>query len=294
MLRSPPASSPTVQMPFWVERLHGRRQPADDRHPQMFDGTRRGLGHGRRDVRGAMARQNHTRHTRALRCPQDRAEVARIGDAVEQEQERQRAVALWVEQVLQRCRAERLGHGEHALGAVGAGHRLELAARDLAQRDLLFVGEIDDVVEDRGVIEIAGEDHLARAAGPGHEQLADRVAPLDLVAAEMRSPATLVGGADGGGPPLAVAPTRTGTATPGVARALAASLRRLLGRGAAPSALGTAVSGASVRTAPAHRTIRATAHAAIPSPRPRAPTPSVRRPVTVTGAPAASDRLVCI
>ncbi len=213
----------------------------------MLDGPGGGLRDGRRDVRRTVAGQHDPGDTGTLRRAEDRAEVAGIGDAVEEQQERRRAVALGFEQILDRRRAQRLRHGEHTLGAIGAGHRLELRPGDLADRHLLLVGEIDDVVEDRSRIEIAGENHLASTAGSGHEKLPHGVTTLDLITAQVAATTTLVRRTDRGGASLPIATARS-VRLP-LSLTFAAALRRVLGRSAPPT-LGLRL---AVATASAHR-----------------------------------------
>ncbi len=58
------------------------------RDADMLDGAGRGLRHDRRDPRRAVARQHQAVRARAVAGAHDRAEVARVGDAVEHDDER--------------------------------------------------------------------------------------------------------------------------------------------------------------------------------------------------------------
>ena len=79
---------------------------------------------------------------------------------------------------------QRGGERHDPLRGLRAGHRLEPAPRHLADRDLVLVGQVDDVVEDRRRVQVSGEDHLSRSSGPGQEKFADSLTALDLVTAE--------------------------------------------------------------------------------------------------------------
>ena len=64
----------------------------DDRHRQMLDGTRRGPADGGRDPGGTVGREHEARRSRTFRAAADGAEVVRIGDAVEADKQRLRAL----------------------------------------------------------------------------------------------------------------------------------------------------------------------------------------------------------
>ena len=59
-----------------------------DSNRKVLDGTRRDATDGRRHARGAVRRQHEAGCTRALRAPTDGAEVLRIGDAVQADEQR--------------------------------------------------------------------------------------------------------------------------------------------------------------------------------------------------------------
>ena len=126
-----------------------------------------------------------------------------------------------------------------------------------------------------------GQPHLVNLAPPGDQQFADRLASLDLLAAEALA-------TPGGGMHLAPAASN-GPGSPRPSRA---------GRGgatvAASPGTATARRTAGRRAQDFLRTMTATARQAMPSPRPSAPSPSGRRPFTVTGPPAAADSRRCI
>ena len=59
----------------------------DDRHRQMLDGAGRGPADGGRDPGGTVRRQHEARRSRTFRAAADSAEVLRIGDAVEADEQ---------------------------------------------------------------------------------------------------------------------------------------------------------------------------------------------------------------
>lgn len=75
-----------------------------------------------------------------------------------------------------RCRRR-----QHALGSVRAGSRVQPAAAHLPCRDAQLPGEIDDVLQDRSRFLLGREPQLAHPAGTSEQELAHRMAPLDLL-----------------------------------------------------------------------------------------------------------------
>ena len=68
--------------------LENVRYAADECDRQVFDCAGCRLRRRGRDVRGAMARHEHTGRTRGLRRTHNRAEIAWVGDTVERDEER--------------------------------------------------------------------------------------------------------------------------------------------------------------------------------------------------------------
>ena len=98
------------------------RQPADERHRHVLDRAGRRLGHRRRDVHRPVPRQQHPVDTGAVAVAHDRAEVARVGDAVDGDEERRRARAA-ADQLGEVGLGQRGGEGDHALRAPRCGPR---------------------------------------------------------------------------------------------------------------------------------------------------------------------------
>ena len=121
-------------------------------------------------------------------------------------------------------------------------------------------GQRRDLVEDRGVVDPVGQPHLPDRPAPGGQQLPHGPAALDLVPAHL-----------GRGPSPA--------APPGMRAAAVVAA----GRRPAPVPTG-------------HRRIsrRATAQQAMPSARPRAPSPSARLGLTLTGPPTTAASRCCM
>ena len=87
-VRSASTSRPTTQTPSSLQPRERRGQATDERHRQVLDGPGGRLGDRRGDVDGAVPGQHDAGRAGALGRAQQRAEVARIGDAVDGDEER--------------------------------------------------------------------------------------------------------------------------------------------------------------------------------------------------------------
>ena len=149
----------------------------------------------------------------AVAAADDRAEVAGVGDAVDGDEERRLARAP------PRSGRARSASGSGAAKAItpcGASLRascVELAAGDVGDRHAVGAGEGDDVgdaVVGLAVVadELGRQPELVDLAAPGDQQLAHRLASLDLLAAEALAPAASPGAA------ARPSPRRTGPVRP--------------------------------------------------------------------------------
>ena len=84
---------------------------------------------------------------------------------------------------------QRGGLGQHALGRLAAGLRLEALAADVLDRHPLAAARSTMSAMTLGVVEVGGDPQLADLAPAGDQQLAHRLATLDLLAAEALGPA---------------------------------------------------------------------------------------------------------
>jgi hypothetical protein len=130
-----------------------------------------------------VAGQNDTVHTGSVTAAQECAEVARVGDAVEGDEER-RIVRTATQEKVEFDILERCGEGNDTLGCFAAGLRLETLAVDLGDLDAHRTSDLDDVVDDIVGVEVSGEPDLLDAALAGHEKLADRLTTFDLFTTE--------------------------------------------------------------------------------------------------------------
>ena len=195
-----------------------------------------------------MLRQDDAGDAGALGAAQQRAQVARVGDAGGDEQERFGAPLRRAE-VLERHRLDRGGHGHHALGRLGPGLGVEPGPGHGLDGHPHAGGQLFNAVQlGRGVLVLGHQDAPYGPAAHA-EQLEHGPAPLDLVSPEL---------AQALGPG---APARVGSAP----------------RSLAPVGLAGRAHTGSRRT---------TARQAIPSARPSAPRPSARVALTETGAPS--------
>ena len=272
-----------------------------------------------------MTRQDDSGHPGALCTAQDRAQIVGIGDAVEDQQERQSSPLGGLAQRLERGLLDRPGQGDDALRTVRAGSCIDPLARDVVHLDPALCGQRLDIVEDLGGVHAFGHEQRRHRTAPGAQQLADRLASLDLIAPE---PLVLRSAADRdiatARSPSAIVDRRPCGSTGSTTRGRPTARRRapaglgvlglhpgglclwpLAGRRAAGAPLGRrcprALAPSTTRCCRTHRTSpgrsavkdgaaasRTTAVQAMPSARPSAPRPSARVALTFTGAPSAT------
>jgi hypothetical protein len=136
-------------------------------------------------VDGPVLGQHHAGDTGALGRTQQRAEVARVGDTVDGQQERGCTTgALALGQVVDVDLGQLLGLGHDTLGRLCARLGEEAGAGDLAYRHLEVQSEIDDVLEDLVVVLVLGHEDLTNPPLAGQQELPHGLAALDLIAAE--------------------------------------------------------------------------------------------------------------
>lgn len=94
------------------------------------------------------------------------------------------AVAPVASQVVELGFGKRRGLGQHTLGGVGTRSRIESTAAHLSGRNPQLASEVDDVFEDRSRFLLGRKPQLANPASTSEQQLAYRVATLDLLTAK--------------------------------------------------------------------------------------------------------------
>ena len=177
------ASRPTLIDPEVVQLPQRVRDTGYDGDVEVLDGTRRHLGHGRRHVHGAMARQHHAGDARALGTAQQRAHVVGIGDTVEDEEERDMSRSRPAQR-LELDLLEGPGVGQDALGGIGARRAFEFGPGNEHQPDPSTRGEAFDVVDLRRRVEVFGDPDLAHRSTTRGQELAHGLAALDLLATQ--------------------------------------------------------------------------------------------------------------
>ncbi len=80
------------------------------------------------------------------------------------------------------------GVGEHALRRLAAGLALESCPGDVQQRHPARCGDLDDVADRWIAFELGADPHLVHLAPLGDQQLAHRLATLDLTPTEPLRP----------------------------------------------------------------------------------------------------------
>src|SRR5438067_8772724 len=102
-------------------------------HRKVLQRSCRGLGHRGRDAGGAIPGHHHAVRPERMRAADQRAQVLRVGDAVEDEQERRAGMAR--EDVLELGVLELRQLGADALVHAGAGAVSEISLRDVLDPD---------------------------------------------------------------------------------------------------------------------------------------------------------------
>ena len=142
--RSAASSRPTTQMPCSLSWVSVAGQTADERDRHVLDRAGRRLRHGRRDVHRAMSRQEDPVDAGAVAVADDRAEVARIGDAIDRDEERLASLPA-PEQFGEVSLLETHREGDDALRRLALGAGLELRASDRRHRHPVCLGQFEDV-----------------------------------------------------------------------------------------------------------------------------------------------------
>ncbi len=131
-----------------------------------------------------MATEHNTGDTGAFGGPQDGTKILRVGHPVEHHQKGLRIGDHPIEVRLR----ERGRPSNDTLMGVGERFRGQMATADLAESDAELVGQLLDVDEDVGGSEILDHQNLPYRTFAGQQQFPDRLASLDLVAAETLGP----------------------------------------------------------------------------------------------------------
>ena len=187
------------------------------------------------------------------------------------------------------------GQGHHALGGVGAGHRVDPAAGHVLDPHPPGGGQRLDLVEDGGGVHPLGHEERRHRPPVGLEQLAHRLAALDLVAAQSAGPDDLRARGTGVDrlPLLGVPPRRPHSRPASRCPARSSHPTSPVRSHPVPASPGPRRAWRAHRASPSapgagHAASSTTAVQAIPSARPRAPSPSARVAFTLTGAPSTS------
>ena len=107
-----------------------------------------------------------------------------VGDAVDGDEERRPSLTA-PDQRREVGFGEGRCSGEHALGCLAAGRRLELGAPDVRERDPIRRREGDDALDRVVALEVARDPDLVDLAALGDQQLPHGLATLDLLATQI-------------------------------------------------------------------------------------------------------------
>lgn len=146
--------------------VEGSRQVGHAQHGQVLDGARRGLHEGRRKVRRTIPRHHDPGDTRGLGGAQDGADIARIRDLVEGQEQR----VVLRHQFLERERGRGLPGRDHPLVNHALGHSVEFRATSLPRPHSRLTRRSIEVCR-----QLSPKDDLAHGSGPIAQERSHRV-----------------------------------------------------------------------------------------------------------------------
>ena len=162
---SPPASAPRIQTPLLLEVAQRACEIGHRDHGHRIGGATRRLRDRRVDADGAVLRHDHGVRAEGVRAAQARAQVVRIRDAVENEE--QQRLARRPDHFIERdLRRRRVDDGNDALVAIGP--------RKVAQAR--FVGRVHRTPRGRRTREKLA--HARAVLGVGHVERKNGFRPL--------------------------------------------------------------------------------------------------------------------
>src|SRR5699024_7154744 len=142
-----------------------------------------GRGHVDRTVTG----KNDAGDPSPFGRTQKGTQIARIGDAVTDQEERRCSPLLRPGEFVELGFGQRCGEGQNTLWCIGAGGGVELVTADLLQNGTGVGGQLADLVEDGGPIHVGRQPDLLDRAAAGQQEFANRLAPFDLLTTEALS-----------------------------------------------------------------------------------------------------------
>ena len=179
--RSAASSRPTIQMPRSVSLLQRRRQARHERDRHVFDRPGRRLGHGRRHVHGAVSGQQHP----VTPAPSQLRMIApRLPGSVTPSTATRNGAVPRRRATARRDRPR--GAAANAITPCGASLRASRSSLERRRSSPAPVGrgDLDDVVDARRRPRARARSRSRAPCGARHQQLAHRLATLDLPAAE--------------------------------------------------------------------------------------------------------------
>ena len=121
----------------------------------------------------------------ALGRTQEGPQVAGVGDPVQRQHERRRASRGDQGETVQVDGLQRCSVGQHALGGVGPRLGFELGSAHLLDGHPVLGRQVDDLLDDGGGVQVAGQPHVTHLAPAGQQQLPHGPPALDLVAPQV-------------------------------------------------------------------------------------------------------------
>ena len=145
-----------------------------------------------------MAREHDRTDAGALGGTQQRPQVARIDDAVENQQRRCLSQQgrwgffgcdVWdvcmFQCVFYRIGGQRSGQRQHSLVRSGFRHALDLSSRGFSDRHARFIGKVDDLLQDPGRFKVGRKEHFPHRPSPGQQEFFHRLTPYDPLAPQI-------------------------------------------------------------------------------------------------------------
>ena len=145
---------------LFLQLIHGTVQVDGLRDRSVLQGAGRGLGHGFREARSAPLGDDHRPGSGGIRRPNDRAQIVRILDPVQQDHEPHLRPYVLDGQVLLRR-----SKGDHALVRGTRRHALDLFSRLEPDRDAATAAKINDFLDARSAGALGYEHAVHWATG---------------------------------------------------------------------------------------------------------------------------------
>jgi hypothetical protein len=128
-------------------------------------------------------RQNHSGHARPVATTQQRTKIPRVGHTIKRNEKRLDSV-LRLQQFVEVGLGQSIGEGDDTLWRLATCSLFQSLASHVEDLNSRVVRKLTYVVDDVARIDVGGDPDLARTSTTRNQQLANRLAALDLFASE--------------------------------------------------------------------------------------------------------------